>query len=121
MLAYREVAAASGDWKTAKIKPNADTIAAAVEAAVLKGKYLSINLKFDKVEELSQVAQALLRLRQAYAKDEWGWDHARDMQDKGRATLLLLGNAGTGTKGHVDWTEAMNIAFALEEVGFQTC
>ena len=31
-----------------------------------------------------------------------------------RATLLMLGSVGVGTRLHVDWTEALNIALAID-------
>lgn len=117
-IMYREASEGTGDWTKAGIKLDADTIAAAVEQSVRGGKYLQFNLKFDGNAELPEVAQALHCMRQAHADSEWGWNHATvaNIQDYRRATLVLLGIEATGTQGHVDWSEANNVAFAFEEV-----
>ena len=114
----RRVREGSGDWSSAGIKLDESTIATSVAKAVRNGKYLQLNLKFDGAAELPEVIQAVHCLRKAHAKDEWGWDLAvrANIQDSNRATLVLMGIEKTGTKGHLDWTEARNIAFAIDEV-----
>lgn len=107
-----------GDWNTASINPGHLDIAGAVAAAICSGKYLQCNLKMDKDANLPHVMKALVQIRQGQYADEWGWSYADGIQDYRRATLILFGLKGHGTHGHVDWSEANNIAFSFKQVGF---
>ena len=48
--------------------------------------------------------------------EEWGWQYVDAIQDWTHATPLLLGHRGTSTCAHLDWSSALNIAFAWSEV-----
>ncbi len=45
---------------------------------------------------------------------EW-WPEWISGTDRFRSTLLLLGRKGHGTNIHIDWTEALNMALAIED------
>ena len=96
------------------VKPDAVHIDRHVLKQIKEGRYLEFNLNFDRNIELSFAAERLADIRKNLMKEEWGWDHAEDLQDYCRGTLLLMGAGGTETQLHVDWTEACNIAFSWE-------
>ena len=72
----------------------------------------------DKDANLPHVVKALVQVRHGHYADEWGWSYADGIKVARRATLILFGLKGHGTHGHVDWSEANNIAFSFKQVGF---
>ena len=49
--------------------------------------------------------------RELFGVDQW-WPVEMDT-DAFRSTLMLIGNVGMGTRIHVDWTEAINLALGI--------
>ena len=107
----------NGLGNTGNIDKGHKDIAAAAVAAVYGGKYLECNLKIDSSANLpsDHVLIALDQMRQAMKSEEWGWDHAFHTEDFRTGTLILTGIAGKGSGGHVDWSQAQNIAFSFTQ------
>ena len=112
----------NGLGNTGNIDKGHKDIAAAAVAAVYGGKYLECNLKIDSSANLpsDHVLIALDQMRQAMKSEEWGWDHAFHTEDFRTGTLILTGIAGKGSGGHVDWSQAQNIAFSFTQASSVT-
>lgn len=104
-----------GGWIKAQIPAEHSNIAAAANMAFSKSCYLQCNMRFDDEVQLPESVATLLKMREAFAEDEWGWQHAVGATDALRATTLFFGRKGTRTGLHLDNTEAVDVAFATTQ------
>jgi hypothetical protein len=63
----------------------------------------------------SPLFQLLSVLRE---NDQWGLDFADDLLNYYATSIVLIGNRGTGTKVHADWSRAKNWTIALCKVRY---
>ena len=106
----------SGDWGLTNIAADDKDLAGKTARAIQNYKYLQCNLKTNIDMHLPPNLEALCAWREFYLTEEWGGQHAESIQDWPHATLLLFGRKGIGTRAHVDWSSALNIAFAWTKV-----
>ncbi len=100
------------DWPYVDSKKTLAANITAILTAVDQGKYFMCNLP-DDMSHVTPDISKLIDLRQQHQKQEW-WDSAFLVQDPAKATLWLLGNEVCGTRFHLDWTEANNVAWATQ-------
>ena len=78
-----------------------------------KSLYLQLNPRQDSGVALPANMRAVLSIREALKKEEFGWKGAtHGVTDCKQSTFVLFGAGNTFTPPHLDKTEARNIAFA---------
>ncbi len=110
---------AAGDWDSSGVKLDSLDIVRDTAAAINeRNKYLQAQPRVDEGSEdyLTPVVKELLIIRERHKGKEWGWIAAYNVTDSLCATLLLLGREGKGTFTHANWSEALHIGFAFDEV-----
>ena len=86
-------------------------------------RYITLNLLLMLAKDtvigtttsiLFKLATAMRVLGDKALNSWWPRKTANARTDIFKSTLLLLGAAGSGTGLHIDWTEALNLALAID-------